>query len=94
MPKRMTPDEVFELTQKSLSAATDIEAIYFQGAVLDPIKIIEKVETALGLTVIASNPAMLWYVLSKLQLAYPMAGYGQLMREWPALDSQADMPSR
>ena len=85
VPKRMTPDEVFELTRKSLGAASDVEAIYFQGAVLDPIKIIEKVETDLGLTVIASNPAMLWYVLSKLQLAYPMAGYGQLMREWPAL---------
>jgi maleate cis-trans isomerase len=35
--------------------------------------------------VIASNPAMLWYVLSRLKLSYPMSGYGRLMREWPAI---------
>jgi len=53
--------------------------------VLDPIKILEKIETDLGLTVIASNPAMLWYVLSKLGYSYPLSGYGRLMREWPAI---------
>jgi maleate cis-trans isomerase len=46
---------------------------------------LEKIETELGLTVIASNPAMLWYVLSKLNFAYPMSGYGRLLREWPKL---------
>jgi len=55
--------------------------------VLDPIKALEQIETDLGTMVIASNPAMLWYVLSKLGLSYPMAGYGRLMREWPALPS-------
>ena len=54
---------------------------------LDPIKVLEKIETELGLTVIASNPAMLWYVLSKLGLAYPMSGYGRLLREWPKLQA-------
>jgi hypothetical protein len=38
--------------------------------------------------VIASNPAMLWYVLSQLGLAYPISGYGRLMREWPALPDE------
>jgi hypothetical protein len=28
---------------------------------------------------------MLWYVLSKLGLTYPISGYGRLMREWPAI---------
>jgi arylmalonate decarboxylase-like protein len=83
VPKRMTPDEVFALTKHSLNPADPVDAIYFQGAVLDPIKALEKIETELGLTVIASNPAMLWYVLSKLELAYPMSGYGRLLREWP-----------
>jgi maleate cis-trans isomerase len=32
---------------------------------------------------IASNPAMLWYVLSKLGFSYPMSGFGRLLREWP-----------
>ena len=85
VPKRMTPDEVFTLTKQCLNPADPVDAIYFQGAVLDPIKVLEKIETELGLTVIASNPAMLWYVLSRLGLAYPMSGYGRLLREWPAL---------
>lgn len=85
VPKRMDPDEVFELTKKSLRATDPVDAIYFQGAVLDPIKVLEKIERELGMMVIASNPAMLWYVLSKLGLSYPMSGYGRLMREWPAI---------
>jgi hypothetical protein len=85
VPKRMNPDEVFELTRAHLDPANPVDAVYFQGAVLDPIKVLERIEAELGVTVIASNPAMLWYVLSKLRLAYPMAGYGRLMREWPAL---------
>jgi hypothetical protein len=85
VPKRMTPDEVFDLTKQNLAAAGKVEAIYFQGAVLDPIKCLERIETELNATVIASNPAMFWYVLSKLKLSYPMSGYGRLLREWPAL---------
>jgi hypothetical protein len=86
VPKRMSPDEVFDLTKKNLAAAGKIDAIYFQGAVLDPIKCLERIESELQKTVIASNPAMLWYVLSKLKLSYPMSGYGRLLREWPAIE--------
>jgi hypothetical protein len=85
VPKRMGPDEVFELVKNSLSPTDPVDAIYFQGAVLDPIKVLEKIETDPGITVIASNPAMLWYVLSKLNLSYPVSGYGRLLREWPKL---------
>ena len=85
VPKRMTPDEVFELTQKNLAAVGKVDAIYFQGAVLDPIKCLERIESELKATVIASNPAMFWYVLSKLGMKYPMSGYGRLLREWPAM---------
>ena len=85
IPKRMTPEEVFELTKTSLAAAGKLDAIYFQGAVLDPIKCLDRIESELKLTVIASNPAMLWYVLSKLGLKYPMSGYGRLLHEWPAI---------
>ena len=85
VPKRMRPDDVFELTKNNLDAKDPVDAIYFQGAVLDPIKVLEKIETELGITVIASNPAMLWYVLSKLGLSYPISGYGRLLSEWPTL---------
>ena len=86
VPKRMTPDEVFELTKKNLAAVGKVDAIYFQGAVLDPIKCLERIESELHATVVASNPAMFWYVLSKLKLSYPMRGYGRLLREWPAIN--------
>jgi hypothetical protein len=85
VPKRMSPDEVFVLTKESLAAADPVDAIYFQGAVLDPIKTLEKIETQLGMLTVASNPAMLWYVLSKLGFSYPMSGFGRLLREWPEL---------
>jgi hypothetical protein len=85
VPKRMTPDEVFDLTKKNLAAVGKVDAIYFQGAVLDPIKCLERIETELKATVVASNPAMLWYVVSKLGTQFPMTGYGRLLREWPAI---------
>jgi maleate cis-trans isomerase len=85
VPKRMTPDEVFDLTKKNLATVGKVDAIYFQGAVLDPIKVLDKIESELRATVIASNPAMFWYVLSRLGMRYPMDGYGRLLREWPAL---------
>jgi arylmalonate decarboxylase-like protein len=85
VPKRMTPDEVFELTKKNLAAVGKVDAIYFQGAVLDPIKCLERIESELKATVVASNPAMFWYVVSKLGIRYPMSGYGRLLREWPAV---------
>lgn len=85
VPKKMTPDEVFELTKKHLANVGKVDAIYFQGAVLDPIKCLERIESELKATVIASNPAMLWYVLSKLGIKHPTSGYGRLLREWPAL---------
>jgi len=53
--------------------------------VLDPIKVLEKIESELKATVVASNPAMLWYVLSMLGLKHPVGGYGRLLREWPLL---------
>lgn len=84
VPKRMTPEEVFDFAKKNLAAVGNVEAIYFQGAVLDPIKCLERIETELRATVVASNPAMLWYVVSKLGMRFPMTGYGRLLHEWPS----------
>jgi maleate cis-trans isomerase len=89
VPKRMSPADVFEFTKKSIGAVAKVDAVYFQGAVLDPIKVLEEIERESGMTVIASNPAMLWFVLSKLERAYPMPGYGRLLREWPALSESS-----
>lgn len=80
---KIGPEEVFALTGKALSEASGVDAIYFQGAVLDPLEVLEKMENDFGKLVIASNPAMLWSILSQLGLAYRIRGYGRLLKEWP-----------
>lgn len=82
---KLKPEEVFELTKKALGEVGKVEAVYFQGAVLDPLKVLEKIEKELKTTVVASNPAMLWFMLSKLGFTYHVNGYGKLLQEWLAL---------
>jgi maleate isomerase len=82
---RLTADEVFALTKKAFAEVENVDAIYFQGAVLDPLKVLEKIEKELKTIVVASNPAMLWFILSKLGLTYHIHGYGKLLQEWVTL---------
>lgn len=82
---KLTQDEVFEHSDRALREVCPVDAIYFQGAVLDPLKILDRIERELKTTVIASNPAMLWFMLSKLGHSHCIEGYGKLLREWPAL---------
>lgn len=79
----LKPDQVYELTRKALKARKDVDAIYFQGAILNPLKILDRMETELGITIVASNPAMLWWLLSQLGLTYHIQGYGKLLAQWP-----------
>jgi hypothetical protein len=84
---KLTPDQVFEHTKKALAEVGPVDAIYFQGAVLDPLKILDRIEDELNTTVIASNPAMIWCILSRLgHHGHSIANFGKLLREWPALD--------
>lgn len=85
---RLSPDEVYALTAKALKEALPVDAIYFQGAVLDPLKVLQRMEDELATTVIASNPAMLWHMLSRLGLRYQIRGYGRLLHRWPELPFQ------
>jgi len=82
---KLGPKEVYSSTRTALEGLQGIEAIYFQGAVLDPLKILETMETELDKTIISSNPAMLWFILSKLGLSYRINGYGKLLARWPKL---------
>jgi maleate isomerase len=81
---RIAPEELFARTAREFSDAGEADAIYFQGARLDPVPIIEGLEEKLGVPVIASNPAMLWNLLSRLGWPCPVAGYGRLLANWPA----------
>ena len=82
---RLNPERVAKLTHETFEAHSSVEAIYFQGALLDPLKVLDRLESELNVPVIASNPAMLWVILSKLGLSYNIPGYGQLLATWPAL---------
>jgi hypothetical protein len=80
---KLEPEQVYLLTKKCLEGQKDIDAIYFQGAILDPLKVLERMELEFKTSIVASNPAMLWFVLSKLGLSYPIRGYGKLLAQWP-----------
>lgn len=83
--QKLTSADVEAMTRDGLRQFPGVDAIYFQGALLDPLPILEKLENDLQLPIVASNPAMLWLVLSKLGLKYNIAGYGKLLQSWPAV---------
>lgn len=76
---------VFDLARGAVAAASGVQALYFQGAVLNPLPVIDDMEREFGLPVIASNPAMLWAVASELGRTFSIADKGRLTREWPPL---------
>ena len=80
----LSRDELFSLVQKTAKANPQSDAIYFQGATMDPLPIIQRLEDALAVPVITSNTAMLWNVLSKLGLKYAVKDYGKLLAQWPS----------
>jgi maleate cis-trans isomerase len=84
---KMTPDDVIAYARRAVAEQSYVDAIYFQGAVLDPMDCLEQMERELHVPVVASNLAMNWYMLSKLGLRHPMKGFGNLMANWPPLPS-------
>ncbi len=77
------PDEVFELAKRELAANSVADGIYFQGGRLDPLPVLERIEHDLKTTAVASNTAMLWHILCKLNQTFQVEGGGRLLREWP-----------
>jgi maleate isomerase len=82
---KMTSDDVVAYAKRAIAHHNIVDAIYFQGALLDPMDCLEKMESDLGVPIVASNPAMLWFIQSKLGLRSPVFGYGTLLSSWPAL---------
>jgi len=79
----LSPDQLFDLVKETFTK-NPAQAIYFQGATMDPLPIIQRIEDALTVPVIISNSAMIWNLLSKLGLKYSVKGHGKLLKEWPA----------
>lgn len=80
----LSPDQLFDLVVKNYRNYAPADAIYFQGATMDPLPIIQRLEETLEVPVIASNPAMFWNILSQLGVKDSVAGYGKLLAHWPA----------
>jgi len=85
--RSQSPQGVYDLTAKALREVGSVDAIYFQGAVLDPLKVLDRIEKDLKATAIASNPAMLWDILSQLGRQHSITGYGKLLAEWPPINA-------
>jgi maleate isomerase len=83
--QKLSGAEVEAMTLKSCGEHHGVDGIYFQGALLDPLQVLDKMEKNLGVPIVASNPAMLWFMASKLGLRYEIPGYGTLLRVWPDL---------
>ena len=83
------PEEVRAIVRKELASAAGVQAVFFQGARLDPLAVLDTVEREAGIPVVASNPAMFWHVLAQLGQRYRVEDGGRLLREWPALDRTA-----
>ena len=79
----LSRDALFDLVEKSFRASPRTEAIYFQGATMDPLPILQRLEDALSVPVITSNSAMIWNLLSKLGHKFSVPGYGKLLQDWP-----------
>ena len=79
-------DKIFGIMEKIVHDTPGADAIYFQGAPFNPLPIIGRIESELRLPVIASNPAMLWHVLSRLGHKFSIQGYGRLLASWPPLN--------
>ena len=80
----LTSDELFDLVVKTYGSHPPADAIYFQGATMDPLPIIQRLENELNVPVIASNPAMIWNLLSMLGVTGSVKNYGKLLSSWPA----------
>lgn len=90
MAMTLTPDDLYRVAMEGFRGVEDIQAIHFQGGRLDPLMgdpktVLERLEADCGLPVVASNPAMLWHVLSILGGPHTFARGGRLLEEWPTL---------
>jgi maleate cis-trans isomerase len=80
----LNADQLFDLVVNTYRNRPPADAIYFQGATMDPLPIIQRLEDALNVPVIASNPAMFWNMLSMLGVKGSVKNYGRLLSTWPA----------
>jgi len=82
----LSPDQLFNLVEETFEK-NPAQAIYFQGATMDPLPVIQRLEDRFGVPVVTSNTAMIWNLLSKLGLKYSVKAFGKLLADWPVSGS-------
>src|SRR5262245_39794415 len=81
----ISPDELFQRVEASYRQNPTVQSVYFQGATLDPVPVIQRLEDNLGIPVVSSNIAMFWNMVSNLGSRFSIKGYGKLLSSWPML---------
>ena len=71
------PEEIYKMATEAFHKVGGAQAIYFQGGWPSDISVIERLEKDLNTSVVASNMAMLWYMLSSLGRSYRLQGGGK-----------------
>ncbi len=82
---KLTSQEVAQMTRQTFTAHAGLDAIYFQGALLDPLPVLQQLESELKVPIVASSLARMWDVLSQLGRSYSIPSYGTLVANWPAV---------
>jgi len=82
---KLSSEDVAALARQAISERPDVDGIYFQGAVLDPIEVLDQLEKDFKIPVVASNPAMFWFMLSRLGRRDQITGFGKLLSDWPEI---------
>jgi arylmalonate decarboxylase-like protein len=82
---KLSSEDVAGLARQAIAERPDVDGVYFQGAVLDPIDVLDPIENEFKIPVIASNPAMFWFMLSRLGRRDQITGFGNLLSTWPEI---------
>ncbi len=71
----------YDLGRRCFAEAGDADGIYFPGAPLPIVDVIETLEGELRTTVVTSLQASLWKGLALADAAVPISGFGRLLRD-------------
>ncbi len=78
---RIPPQAGYELGRRCFAQAGDADGIYFPGAPLPIVDVIDTLEIELGTTVVTSLQASLWKGLALASASVPIRGFGRLLQD-------------
>ena len=79
------PEKIFEFMKGVAAKHKKADGIYMLGSAWKTVAIIDRLEKELGLPLVHAGPARTWETQLRLGLCHPIAGYGRLLAEMPAI---------